>query len=168
MRSRLWVFILVLAGVRAGAAQEPRQCAGIAPDSVWLRGGPVYQDCEVESRAKRRGDEPRLELDPVRLGSDSACKRVAFVFVVDTRGAVELASVRTTGSDHPELEAAVRATLPRLRYTPAKRANQPVRQVMVYSRSVATPQVAKFPVKIINHPADRFRPDPPRPALTGC
>ena len=144
------------------------QCAGISPDSGWRRSGPVYQDCEVEPRAKRRGDEPRLDLDPVRLGSDSACKRVTFVFVVDTRGAVELASVRTTVSDHPELEAAVRATLPELKYAPAKRANQPVRQVVEYSRSVATPQVAKFPVKIINHPTDRFRPDPPRPALKGC
>jgi len=168
MRSCPSVFVLILAGARVGTAQEPRQCAGITPDSVWLRSGPVYQDCEVELRAKRRGDEPRLDLDPVRLGSDSACKRVAFVFVVDTRGAVELASIRTTVSDHAELEAAVRATLPQLRYAPAKRANQPVRQVMEYSRSVATPQVAKFPIKIITHPADRVRPDPRRPALKGC
>lgn len=168
MRSCWWVFLLSLANVRAGTAQEPRPCAGIAPDSVWLRSGPVYQDCDVEVRATRRGGEPRLDLDPVRLGSDSACRRVTFVFIVDTRGAVELASVRTTVSDHPELEAAVRATLPRLRYAPARRANRPVRQVMEHSRSVATPQVAKFPVKVIGHPADRFRADPPRPALKGC
>jgi hypothetical protein len=71
-------------------------------------------------------------------------------------------------SDHAELEAAVRATLPQLKYVPAKRASRPVRQVMEYSRSVATPQMAKFPVKIINHPADRVRADPPRPALKGC
>ena len=168
MRSRLWVLILILAGARAGTAQEPRRCAAIAPDSVWLQSGPVYQDCEVELPAKRRGAEPRLDLDPVRLGSDSACKRVTLVFVVDTGGAVELASVRATVSDHPELEAAVRATLPQLKYAPAKRANQPVRQVMEYSRSVATPQVAKFPVKIVGHPTDRLRADPPRPALKGC
>lgn len=168
MRSYRWVLIFILASVRAVAAQEPRQCAGISADSEWRQSGPVYQDCEVELRAKRRGEDPPLDLDPVRLGSDSACKRVTFVFVVDTRGAVELASVRTTVSDHPELEAAVRATLPMLKYVPARRADKPVRQAMEYSRSVATPQVAKFPIKIIDHPADRFRPDPPRPALKGC
>lgn len=167
-RTAVGVFMLMAASAAAGTGQEPRSCTGIAPDSIWLRHGPVYQDCDVERPAKRRGEEPRLDLDPVRLGSDSACKRVTVVFIVDRRGAVELASVRTTVSDHPELEAAVRATLPQLRYTPARRANQPVRQVMEYSRSVATPQVVKFPVKIIQHPTDRFRADPPPPALKGC
>ena len=157
----------VLGVSRAGTAQA-RPCTGIAPDSVWLRSGPVYRDCEVEQPAKRRGDAPRLELDPVRLGPDSACKRVTLVFVVDARGAVELPSVRTTLSDHPELEAAVRATLPQLKYAPARRENRPVRQVVEYSRSVATPQVAPFAVKIIDHPTDRFRADPPRPPLKGC
>jgi hypothetical protein len=122
----------------------------------------------VDRTAKRRGSEPDLDLDPVRLGSDSACKRVTLVFVVDARGAVEPGSVRTLVSDHPELEAAVRATIPHLKYAPARKADHPVRQVLEYSRSVATPQVALFPVKIIDHPTDRFRADPPRPKLKGC
>ena len=168
MRSCLCVVIFILAGGRASSAQAPRPCGGIAPDSAWLANGPVYRDCEVETPAKRRGDPPRLALDPARLGSDSACKRVTLVFVVDTRGTVELASVRATVSDHPDLEAAVRATLPALKYTPALRAKHPVRQVVEYSRSVLTPQVGTFAVKIIDHPTDRIRPDPPRPALKGC
>jgi hypothetical protein len=168
MRSCLLALMVLIAGAEGGAAQEARKCTGVPPDSGWLRGGPVYQDCEVDAGAKRRGDEPRLTLDPVRLGSDTACKRVTLVFVVDARGAVEPGSVRTIVSDHPELEAAVRATLPELRYAPARRANQPVRQVLEYSRTVATPQTAKFPVKTINHPTDRLRADPTQPALKGC
>ncbi len=101
MRSCLCVVFFILAGGPASSAQAPRQCGGIAPDSAWLRIGPVYQDCEVETPAKRRGDPPRLALDPVRLGSDSACKRVTLVFVVDAGGTVEGATVRVTVSDHP-------------------------------------------------------------------
>jgi len=168
MRAFLWVLALILASTGAGAAQETRKCAGVAPDSVWLSIGPAYQDCEVDKPARLRGSEPRLDLDPVRLGSDSSCKRVTLVFVVDPRGSVELASVRTMASDHPELEAAVRATLAHLKYAPARKAHYPVRQVMEYSRAVATPQVAAFPIKVIHYPTDRLRADPPRPRPKSC
>ena len=157
-------FDLTRAAAPGPAPGRPR-CGDFTPDSLWLRPGPVYQDCEVDRPAKRRGGDPQLDLDPVRLGSAPSCLRVALSYVVDTLGAVELAAVRTLASDHPDLEAAVRASLARLKYAPARKADRRVRQVVEYSRSVATP--VDFAVRVINHPTDLLH-TPPRPRFKRC
>lgn len=51
-------------------------------------------------------------------------------FVVDTSGAIEMATVRIIASDHPLFERAVRDALPHLRFLSAEAGGRQVRQVV--------------------------------------
>ncbi len=85
---------------------------------------------------------------------------------LDTLGTVERETVRTEEKgDHPELQAAVRASVVQLKYTPARKADHRVGQVVEYSRSVATP--VAIPIRVIYHPADLLH-TPPRPRFKSC
>jgi hypothetical protein len=127
----------------------------------------VYRDCEVDKPAKRKGGDPSLDFDRLRVVTDLSCLRVKLEFVVDTLGQPELFTVRTASSDHPQLEAAVRATVERLRYTPARLGDHPVRQTADHERSVATPRRLSFSVRRMDGPAD-LPPSDPRSAAPKC
>src|SRR5689334_8415083 len=133
------VVVLLVAVVGVGHAQKKKgRCSGSEPDSLWLRQGPVYRDCEVDHKAEQRGPEPQVNFtprpqDPTR----GACYRVELEFVVDTVGRLELSTVRSRSSTDAEFEAAVRASLPELHYAPARLGDRPVRQLVVYKVGVA-------------------------------
>ena len=82
---------------------------------------------EVEASLRPGSPTPRYpdELRTARLEG-----RVLARFVVDTTGRVEPASVRIVSSTHPLFTSAVRSTLPRLRFTPARARGTKVRQLV--------------------------------------
>ena len=57
---------------------------------------------------------------------------VRALFVVDTLGRVEPESVRLLTVSHPLFGAAVRATLPRMRFEPARVGGRAVRQLVEF------------------------------------
>lgn len=82
---------------------------------------------EVEASLRPGSPTPRYpdELRTARLEG-----RVLARFVVDTTGRVEPASVRIVSSTHPLFTTAVRSTLPRLHFTPARARGAKVRQMV--------------------------------------
>jgi protein TonB len=52
------------------------------------------------------------------------------MFVVDERGLVDTSSFRVTRATDPAFVAAVRAALPTMRFTPARKGGRAVRQVV--------------------------------------
>jgi len=67
---------------------------------------------------------------PDALRSSGVEGKVVAQFVVDERGRAEADSVRFLSSDNQLFEAAVRAALPRMRFTPAEIGGRKVRQLV--------------------------------------
>ena len=168
MRSSISLFLLALTSASTAAAQEKSVCGASVADTAWLRTGPVYWACQVDQPAERRGGEPKLDLDPFELRARTPCQRVKLVFVVDTMGVVELETIRTISSDHLRVEAAVRAAVAHLAFVPARQNDRPVRQVIEYSRSVATPQRIAITVRRMESPINAPVADAPSARVKSC
>lgn len=90
-------------------------------------GGVLTADGVERTVALRHAAEPAYPAALRQLGVEGA---VRVLFVVDTLGRVELASVDVRASAHEAFSEAVRAVLPRLRFAPARVAGRPVRQLV--------------------------------------
>lgn len=88
----------------------------------------IYNAARVERIAAPRPGNP-VPAYPEILRRAHVEGRVVARFVVDTSGRIEMASVRILHEDHPLFTAAVRATLPRLRFSPARLGERPVRMM---------------------------------------
>ena len=139
--------IAILLALSLGAAhlsaQKPKlpRCTGEPADSAALLQGPVYRDCEVERPAQLRSSDFPIDFTPPGGGTPmggggGACYRAGFQFVVDTLGRPEPATIRPTPGNDRALEDALRPGLFQLRYEPARKAAQRVRQIVVYKRAV--------------------------------
>jgi hypothetical protein len=103
-----------------------------------MAAGPVFRDCEVDRKAELRGSEPRLPYSPPASGGTlGRCFRAELELVVDAAGEPELWTVRARPANDPDMEVAMRSLLPMRRYQPATLDGQPVRQVVIYKRSVS-------------------------------
>lgn len=137
MRALLVVIALVVTA--APAAAQPRRggrCTGEARDSSTMATAPVYRDCEVDRTAKV-SNSIRPNFQPDQYGARSSCFRTELEFVVDTGGRPEMAVVQVVSDNSRELTDAVKQVLPTLRYEPAMRDGQAVRQLVRYKTSVA-------------------------------
>lgn len=136
MRGLLLGVALVCASSRVGAQRAERRCADVAIDSS-TAGAPIYAACHVDRPARESGPKPAIAWKPnPGDAGDLGCFRVTFEFVVDTLGVPERGTIRTITTFNPAFTEAVRASLPQLRYTPAVLGGRPVRQRVVYRRSV--------------------------------
>ena len=150
------VFFLVVH--HAALAQKAHgHCSGGKLDSLWLAAGPVYRDCEVDRKAELRGNAPRLNYTPPLDGP--RCRQVELEFVVDTLGQPELSTLRTRSANAPSFEDAVREVVPSLHYLPARLADRPVRQLVVYKEGIVS--------VIVVSPSGMPPRAPPRPPA-GC
>jgi len=96
----------------------------LAPDAAY-----AVNQVEVAVVLDPRSPLPRFP----QLLKDSGVEGVARLqFVVDTLGRVELESVRVVDATHPLFAAAVQATLPRMRFSPARVGNHRVRQLVEF------------------------------------
>ncbi len=93
------------------------------PNSAYLA-----DQVEVEV-ALTRGAPPRY---PSTLRAAGVEGDVRFRFVVDTTGRVEIASVEQLGATHGAFAIAVRETLAKLRFSPARVGDRRVRQLVEY------------------------------------
>ncbi|WP_310572252.1 hypothetical protein [Gemmatimonas sp.] len=131
----LLVPILLVCVSSSLQAQDKKRCADTPVDST-NPASPVYQECHVKRKASLRGTPPRPDFSP-NPGGSTACYRADFAFVVDTSGAPELSTVRRVSSTDPSFAEAVEATIPRLRYAPARLDSTLVRQVVNFTSSVS-------------------------------
>ena len=116
-----------------GAIGEPWDTPTEAPGTSSADAGPIVgnpvlggRQVEVEA-ALLRGATPRY---PAMLRDAGTEGRVTLRFVVDTSGRVESASVRVVASTDELFATAARATLPTLRFSPARAGGRPVRQLV--------------------------------------
>lgn len=131
-----WIVVgLVVVATPAFGQRANRRCASTPIDSS-IASAPVYQACHVERVAREMGVPPDIEWSPgageVRNG---ACFRAEYKFVVDTLGLPDLSTVQVVSSSNAGFSQAVSEVIPELRYTPARLAGRPVRQVVTYRRS---------------------------------
>ncbi len=96
----------------------------------------VYRDCEVDRPARPRGGEPRLDFRSTGATPRAGCYVAEFQFIVDTVGAVEMNSVRPKATNDRDLEDAVTPVLSTIRFEPALLDKHPVRQLVLYKRTV--------------------------------
>lgn len=123
---------LVLCSATSAHAQKTRKCSGSEPDSSWMLLSPVYRDCDVDKPAKMRGSPPRLNYQPSPSGMRDQCWVAAFEFVIDTTGRIEPTTVLALPGNDVDLQEAVMATFDRMKWEPAKKDGQPVRQLHAY------------------------------------
>jgi len=137
MRALLVVIVLAVT-TSPSAAQQRRggRCTGDAVDSTTMAMNAVYRDCDVDRTAKV-SNTIRPVFQPDQSGLRAGCFRTELEFVVDTTGRPEMGTVKRVSDNSPELTEAVKTALPGLRYEPAQRDGQPVRQIVRYKSSVA-------------------------------
>lgn len=124
--------VLLLACSGATRTAGRAECMLSSADSIFLAGGPVYRDCAVDERATRQqGSAPPIDIRPPSPGTlGTQCYFVELEFVVDTNGVPEVKTARVRRSTDVQYTDAVLATLPRWRYSPAKKDGVPVRQIV--------------------------------------
>jgi hypothetical protein len=131
------VFVGAIAALTACASAGPKtRCAITAQDSVFLGGEPVYEDCAVDKQAKLATTDVHPDFRPATL-PPSGCFFANVQFVVDTAGRPEPRTARLLSTNSDDYAQAVLATLPKIRYQPARIADRPVRQIVTEKSKVA-------------------------------
>ncbi len=124
-----------------GTAMASRNagCELRAQDSTFLAAGIVYRACAVDERTKLAMAQPRI--DPPRGGASSApqsgCYAATYEFVVDTLGRPVESTIRSTRISGADFAASVRAVIPTLRFTPARREGVKVQQITEFGQMVS-------------------------------
>lgn len=99
------------------------------PGSLPGPGVLLVDQVEVPAALDTRSPLPRF---PQVLKEAGVGGMARLSFVVDTLGHVELETVRVVESTHPAFALAVRTTLPRMRFAPARVGGRPVRQLVEF------------------------------------
>jgi TonB family protein len=89
----------------------------------------LVKQVEVPAAIEKGSPLPRFPALMRSAGVEGAAR---FQFVVDTLGRVELATVREVESTNGAFAMAVRGTLPRMRFTPARVGGRVVRQLVEF------------------------------------
>lgn len=146
----------VLAACASGGAKAAREedCAPRAQDSLFTRFAPAWRDCAVDTKAKLTSTDVRPDFRPAP--TRTTCYAADFEFVVDTTGAVEVATARMTRATDSEFAASVSSMLSRLRFDPARKDGRPVRQIFFLHQMTA--------VQILRVAVPAGAGAPPRPS----
>ena len=104
-------------------------------DSMFLVRGAVYRACDVDVAARVHPTTQHPDIEPT---SGAGCMSAEFEFVVGTDGIPEGDALRLVSSNNPSFAQAVRRFIPTLRYAPATKDGQPVRQLVHYGSMVVT------------------------------
>ena len=118
-------------------------CSAGAPDAPAAPRAPAAQRQAAEPQASApaitsQGDAGAKQIPgtgvqryPDAMRAANREGEVYTMFVVDERGLVDTSSFKVTKSTDPAFTAAVRAALPTMRFTPARKAGRAVRQLLV-------------------------------------
>lgn len=93
----------------------------------------MYRDCAVDQKARLLTTNVRIDFQSA--ASDNGCLSAEIEFVVDTVGVPELGSQRVVRATTRPFGEAVLATVPSLKYEPARLAGAHVRQIVIERRS---------------------------------
>jgi len=110
--------------VRAGGASLGGIASPLAGDGAYL-----VEQVDEPAAIEKDSPLPRFPAAMRSLGVEGTAR---FQFVVDTLGRVELSSVREMESTRAAFAMAVRGTLPRMRFTPARVGGRVVRQLVEF------------------------------------
>jgi len=124
-------------GTRAGGRPYGRQRAGERSGAIGLvpfgqtarPTDSVFTELEVD-RMVERYESSAAPIYPPKLAAMGKEGRVQATFVVDITGTVDMSSVQILASDDPEFTESVRTALGAMRFRPATRGGQTVRQLV--------------------------------------
>lgn len=102
-------------------------------DSAYLRRGPVYRGCDLKDRARLRETAVRPDYQPSR---GEGCLNAEFEFVVGRDGTPEAETARLVRTNNSRFAESLRQLIPTLRYAPAKRDGDPVRQIVRWNYTI--------------------------------
>jgi len=142
----------------SGASAARDECLLGEEDSVYLGGGPVFRDCNVDQEARLTTPNPPIDFRPSTTprSGGRACYLVELQFVVNVAGVPEKETAKIVRTTEPAFAEAVLASLPSWRYRPAEKEGIPVRQIVRERRAIALAVVAVGSGQS------------PRPPTTGC
>lgn len=99
-------------------------------DSTYLLRGIVYRGCDVDNPAHAVQVAVRPDYQAAR---GESCLNAEFEFVVGRDGTPEVETARLVRTNNSRYAESLKRLLPTLRYTPAKKDGEPVRQVVRWS-----------------------------------
>ncbi len=128
--NRLGYLVSLIAAAACGGgppATHPQasRCVNTPIDTAWLRSGPVFTACDVDSQERVT---TMTSVPPPNTGR--TCFAAQLVFVVDTLGRIEPGTLRLVRATDPTYGANALRSAAHWRTTVARRAGAPVRQVV--------------------------------------
>jgi TonB family protein len=114
-------------GSRRGGLENPATSACTPELRRIAANAPTFSETEVDEPTRMVPGNPRLRPSDAMLEAWRPQSAV-LVFVVDTAGRIDPCTVEVRAATHPDFRDAILAVVPRLRFTPARRGGQLVRQ----------------------------------------
>lgn len=148
-----------LVGLACAARSPGAQPCTPVPQDLWVRGQPVYRECDLDRAARPPATMPRVQYTP---SARQTCLRAVVDVVVNGEGRPIPETVRIVRATEPGFAQAVIASLPAMRYQPAMKDGAPVSQLVRVDRGISG-QVVVVPA---GTPPSSVRP--PRGALPRC
>ena len=126
------------------AGESSRRCVPDKVDPSYARFGTVYTACEVEQAARPQPITSTSAVERAAISdamlqrgaSGDRCASAELEFVVNEEGRVIAESARVIRATDQSFAQSVLLGLPALRFTPATKGGQPVRQVARLNRAV--------------------------------
>ena len=112
----------------ACASRPPAPCDPVPVELSMVNDAPVFRDCAVD----RKAGLPRTIRHDYRPTRAQACGFVTTTFVVDTLGRVVQSTITVTETNDRDFADAFVAALPSARFTPARKDEHPVQQLVEY------------------------------------
>jgi TonB family protein len=112
---------------RRGERSGPRKDQPFGPAPFLTE--KVYSALQVDQMVERYASSA-APVYPPELSAQGKEGKVDATYVVDTAGRVDTTTIQVLQSDHPRFTESVRTALGEARFRPAKRAGQPVRQLV--------------------------------------
>ena len=125
---------------RAETAAGDASAAGCAlrpQDSTFALLGPVFRDCQVQTKAALLTKDIRPDFRPSTTNTKSGnCYSAELEYVVNEQGAVETKTVRVVKTTDQALADAIISILPQWKFEPAKLNGVAVRQIVSDTYSI--------------------------------
>ena len=138
--ARLAGLLVVISTLGACASSSPNRaettanadvagtCAIRPQDSTFTVAGAVYRDCAVTTKAFRLTKDVHPDFHAPQ--KNGGCYMAEMEYVVNEKGAIEMATARVVRTNNQDYADAVASTLPQLRFEPGKINEVPVRQIV--------------------------------------
>ena len=141
--------LIMIAATTLLARQGSAQGCPVPVDSVLIGAGPVFQACEVDKPARRKGVSPATSY---QLSPGQDCAAAIVEFVVEADGKVGVGLARVVRTNDQTFARQMLRRLERTRYTPAHKEGAAVRQFIRDTLIIRIREVAQVPGSSVSHP----------------